>query len=569
MQDKGLKIEESENACDEFGRSFISLNKAKQSIHQNSAGSTNSNQDNDVKRKEREHHASRNDYIAYRRYYADSRSDHFNPNGDHFPYQIGDVIKGTVMRIEQYGCFVEINHPSYRRTVRGLVHISELSDRHVKEVSDEVEIGMSVYAVIIKIQESEGYGRLPKINLSIQAADQKTGEKRYRGEEEWSKYQSQCERGDRRSNHRGKCTLSERAKERLDIWNTFGYSTWNRNDENSVLHREERLSVWERSPSPPPKTKNKKVQENKKKDQQYERKQRIESINSGSSSSSSSSSSYSSSSSTASSVSRRRRSKRRKYQSSSKSHSSWSKQGRTRRSRRKRAYSSSSVSSSSSSASTSYAQSERSREIPLKPPAQSPLLSTPQLTSETKGNIYQEINPEDLRQAEEFKRAVQNTTNESSDEDEGPQPLPIGNGTNSSSTNNASSSQPYGQALLPGEGAALAQYVQQNLRIPRRGEIGYTGNEISQYEKSGYVMSGSRHARMNAVRIRKENQVYSAEEQRALALITLEENQQKEAKLMQDFREMLQEKKKEKERISNQAVNELESVENSNRDEFA
>jgi hypothetical protein len=29
-------------------------------------------------------------------------------------------------------------------------------------------------------------------------------------------------------------------------------------------------------------------------------------------------------------------------------------------------------------------------------------------------------------------------------------------------------------ALLWGEGQALAQYVQQNLRIPRRGEIGYT-----------------------------------------------------------------------------------------------
>jgi hypothetical protein len=56
-------------------------------------------------------------------------------------------------------------------------------------------------------------------------------------------------------------------------------------------------------------------------------------------------------------------------------------------------------------------------------------------------------------------------------------------------------------------------------------------------------MSGSRHARMNAVRIRKENQVYSAEEQRALALITMEENQQKEAQLMEDFRTMLKSKK--------------------------
>ena len=33
-----------------------------------------------------------------------------------------------------------------------------------------------------------------------------------------------------------------------------------------------------------------------------------------------------------------------------------------------------------------------------------------------------------------------------------------------------------------------------------------------------YVMSGSRHKKMNAIRIRKENQVYSAEEKRALAL---------------------------------------------------
>lgn len=88
--------------------------------------------------------------------------------------------------------------------------------------------------------------------------------------------------------------------------------------------------------------------------------------------------------------------------------------------------------------------------------------------------------------------------------------------------------------------------MQQNLRIPRRGEIGYDGNEISAFETSGYVMSGCRHARMNAVRIRKENQVYSAEEQRALALITLEEQQQKEAALMEEFRVMLKTRKDKK-----------------------
>ena len=95
---------------------------------------------------------------------------------------------------------------------------------------------------------------------------------------------------------------------------------------------------------------------------------------------------------------------------------------------------------------------------------------------------------------------------------------------------------------MPGEGAAIAQYVQQNMRIPRRGEIGWSGEEIESLEHQGYVMSGSRHQRMNAVRLRKENQVYSAEEKRALAMITFEEKQQKDNKIIGDFRAMLSKK---------------------------
>ena len=156
-------------------------------------------------------------------------------------------------------------------------------------------------------------------------------------------------------------------------------------------------------------------------------------------------------------------------------------------------------------------------------------------------SLYDE---EDMREAKEFKNAVQGNAGDASDDsddDIGPQPLPQADGGAAGGAA-TSSSKAYGGALLPGEGEAIAQYVQQNLRIPRRGEIGYSQDEIQSYEKSGYVMSGSRHARMNAVRLRKENQVYSAEEQRALALITMEENQQKEAALIQDFRTMLKER---------------------------
>jgi Ras-induced vulval development antagonist. len=162
------------------------------------------------------------------------------------------------------------------------------------------------------------------------------------------------------------------------------------------------------------------------------------------------------------------------------------------------------------------------------------------------------LDEEDLRQAKEFKKAVQGKKSQKdpgrhhsddSDDDVGPMPL-VNPDVTSGGPNAHGNQKSYGKALLPGEGEALAAYVQQNLRIPRRGEIGYDAEEIDRYEKSGYVMSGSRHARMNAVRIRKENQIYSAEEQRALALITLEEKQQKEAALMNDFRNMLKEKEK-------------------------
>jgi hypothetical protein len=48
----------------------------------------------------------------------------------------------------------------------------------------------------------------------------------------------------------------------------------------------------------------------------------------------------------------------------------------------------------------------------------------------------------------------------------------------------------------------MAAFAADGQRIPRRGEIGLTSEEIDKYESSGYVMSGSRHRRMNAVRMR-------------------------------------------------------------------
>jgi hypothetical protein len=102
----------------------------------------------------------------------------------------------------------------------------------------------------------------------------------------------------------------------------------------------------------------------------------------------------------------------------------------------------------------------------------------------------------------------------------------------------------FGKALLPGEGEAMARFVADGKRIPRRGEIGLESVEIEQFEELGYVMSGSRHRRMEAVRLRKENQIYSADEKRALATFNVETRSNKEKALMTQFKTIVDSKLK-------------------------
>ncbi|ESQ37940.1 hypothetical protein EUTSA_v10028691mg [Eutrema salsugineum] len=142
-----------------------------------------------------------------------------------------------------------------------------------------------------------------------------------------------------------------------------------------------------------------------------------------------------------------------------------------------------------------------------------------------------ELDEEELKK---FKEMIESKKKASAPDDEeeadvGPMPLPKAEGHIS-----------YGGALRPGEGDAIAQYVQQGKRIPRRGEVGLNAEEIQKFEDLGYVMSGSRHQRMNAIRIRKENQVYSAEDKRALAMFNYEEKAKREAKVMSDLSRLVQ-----------------------------
>lgn len=257
------------------------------------------------------------------------------------------------------------------------------------------------------------------------------------------------------------------------------------------------------------------------------------------SSSSDDSSADSSSASSSDSSSSKRHSKRKR-----RGRSEHSKSKRDTISKRKSAKSSSMArrkrrhSSSDSSSSSSDDDAKTNRKRIKDPPPPTPSVDLPTLDS-----VFNEF---DTDEAARFRMDVQGVpshnvtahshefnSDDDDDDDVGPKPMvqPKEYAENKKLS--------YGGALMPGEGAAIAQFVQQNLRIPRRGEIGWTGNEIETLESQGFVMSGSRHARMNAIRLRKENQVYSAEEKRALALITFEEKQQKENKIVGEFRTIL------------------------------
>eukprot|EP00890_Picochlorum_soloecismus_P001134 jgi/Picsp_1/2020/NSC_05486-R1_protein len=133
----------------------------------------------------------------------------------------------------------------------------------------------------------------------------------------------------------------------------------------------------------------------------------------------------------------------------------------------------------------------------------------------------------ELEKAEEEKRRLQ----EEEDKMVGPEPPAQGL---------AGYQADYGTHLRPGEGSAMAAYVQQGQRIPRRGEVGLEADEIETFEKIGYVMSGNRNAKMNAVRIRKENQVYTAEEKAALAMFNFEENKRKESQILEDMKKLVE-----------------------------
>jgi predicted RNA-binding protein with RPS1 domain len=465
------------------------------------------------------HHRERqpSDNRRYNKNHDDHHHHHHEDKNHPTPFMVeaGQVYPGRVVRIESYGAFVELQMPEQQRIqpLVGLVHISQIVHGHrLDRVEEVVQLNQAVHVLVLDVEAQQGRGA-PRIRLRMAGVDQETGQVD-------SNQQLQQPRGDgwhasardRRGTAFQPMPMEQRARHRQELMRQVA-CTWK--DDAQSLDIPYLRQLWSSSPEPPsavaPTATTKATAVLKRKHADSE----------------SSSSGSESSSEESRRRSRSKSSRRRKKSSSRRS---------SRKSSRRRKYSSSSSSSDSSSASSSSSSVDSTHPGKSKPRNKSEDSVSRKETESTTTTI-----PAVSKEAQDFKAAVQGRNESSSDEDDGPQPLPRSNAA-LNADNTAVATATYGKALLAGEGQAIAQFVQQNLRVPRRGEIGVSQDAIEKYERSGYVMSGSRHAKMNAVRLRKENQVYSAEEQRALALITMEENQQKEAALMEDFRSKLKEK---------------------------
>jgi small subunit ribosomal protein S1 len=78
-------------------------------------------------------------------------------------YKIGEVVDGVVEGVVEYGAFVRIDDG-----INGLIHISELSDKLVRNPADIVAPGQEVKVVILSISETERH-----LSLSLKRAKNK------------------------------------------------------------------------------------------------------------------------------------------------------------------------------------------------------------------------------------------------------------------------------------------------------------------------------------------------------------------------------------------------------------
>ena len=83
-------------------------------------------------------------------------------------YKIGDIVKGKVTGIENYGIFLLIDDG-----YTGLIHISEISEKFVRNVFDYVQLDEVISSKVIEVDESNKKLKLTIKNFDYRIEDKK------------------------------------------------------------------------------------------------------------------------------------------------------------------------------------------------------------------------------------------------------------------------------------------------------------------------------------------------------------------------------------------------------------
>lgn len=81
---------------------------------------------------------------------------------DHY-YQVGDVVEGIITKVQTYGAFLNFDNGQ-----TGLLHISEISDKYVRNVHQYCPLGAKFKVLIIDVDDNNHFLRLSIKRLNIE-----------------------------------------------------------------------------------------------------------------------------------------------------------------------------------------------------------------------------------------------------------------------------------------------------------------------------------------------------------------------------------------------------------------
>ena len=99
-------------------------------------------------------------------------------------YEVGSIVKGKVLKTNPFGVFIQLD-----ADIHGLAHISELSDKIVRDVNDIVEIGKSYDFKVLSVEP-----RQHRLGLSMKAVSESIPKKSEKKKKEETETETETEK---------------------------------------------------------------------------------------------------------------------------------------------------------------------------------------------------------------------------------------------------------------------------------------------------------------------------------------------------------------------------------------